>query len=105
MIGCGFGEVIGVDELWFWGMIGINMFMVLGRCAGVVIDKAMATPASLKILTLKSVFFGEYGCDFGEVCRCERGCGLGKCAGWRGLWFWEGFQGRWWIRLWLRQLV
>jgi hypothetical protein len=50
LIGCGFGEVIGVDRLWFWGMIGVNMVVVLGKYAGVVVvGKAMATPASLNI--------------------------------------------------------
>jgi hypothetical protein len=59
-MGCGFGEVIGVDRLWFWGMIGANMVVVLGKYAGVVVvGKAMATPASLKIFTLKSVFWRD----------------------------------------------
>jgi hypothetical protein len=57
-MGCGFGEVIGVDGLWFWGMIGVNMVVVLGKFAGLVVYEAMATPASLKIFTLKSVCFG-----------------------------------------------
>jgi hypothetical protein len=46
-----------------------DMVMVLGKCAGLVVYEAMATPASLKIFTLKSVCFGEViGVD--------------------GLWFW-----------------
>jgi hypothetical protein len=32
--------------------------VVLGTCAGLVAGEAMATPASLKIFTLKSVFWG-----------------------------------------------
>jgi hypothetical protein len=46
--GCGFGEVIGVDRLWFWGVIGVNMVVVLGKFAGLVVCEVMATPASLR---------------------------------------------------------
>ena len=57
----------------------------MGRFSGAVVDKAMATPASLKIFTLKSVCFGEYSCGFGEVCRVERAVGFGEvCRGERG---------------------
>jgi hypothetical protein len=42
---CGFGEVVGVDGLWFWGLVGVAMVVVLGKCAGLVEDNA----ASLNI--------------------------------------------------------
>ncbi len=51
--------MIGVDRLWFWGMIGVNMVVVLGKYAGVGVGKAMATPASINIYILTHVYFGE----------------------------------------------
>ena len=56
---CVFGELIGVDGLWFWGMIGVNKVVVLGNCAVMVVGKAMATPSSINIFILKRVYFGE----------------------------------------------
>ena len=56
---CDFGEMIRVYGLWFWGMIGGNKVVVLGKCAGVVVYKAMAKPASINIFILMRVYFGE----------------------------------------------
>jgi hypothetical protein len=57
----------------FEQVIGINMVVVLGKYAWMVVGKATATPASLKIFTLKSVFWEVIGVD--------------------RLWFWGGDRG------------
>ena len=73
---CGFGEVVRVDGLWFWEVVGIVMCVFLGKCAILVVDDAIATPASLNTFLSEDkdvCFFGRgICCGFGEVVGVDR---------------------------------
>jgi hypothetical protein len=55
-----------VDGLWFWGVIGVNMVVVLGKCAGWWYMRLWLRQQSEDVYSEECVFWGSICCGFGE---------------------------------------